>query len=450
MRRSWVWITVFVAACGSGTPPPPSTGPGSGTTESITGRERIGWDQPAADSGELSTFRYAIYVDGARAEIADVTCAPNAASTGFSCNGKLPSMSNGAHTLELATFSAVNADSGESAKSPPLQVVVTGLTAPANSQTADWQSGDLNPTRDGLRLHLDRIAEGLDHPTDAAFAPDGRLFITERTGRIRVVADGRMQDADALLLPDDDEGTRQAALSIAFDPDFANTHLVFVTHTAESADGPTIRLSRYRELRGTLGERASLFQSLSDDASTASAVARFGPDRKVYLAASGDESGGRLFRLNADGTLPRDQAGTTPAVAAGVQAAHGMGWDPRSGVLWIADDDVEAAHLSAVSMTAPPIRAIIRGRRAVEPGVGSMTFYTSDAIREMRNDALIASARGYVLRVHFAQDDATRVERSERLLEDRVGPIRVVTVGPEGAIYFCTDTAVGRLSPSRF
>ena len=446
MRRSWVLITLFAAACGSGTPPPPATGPGTQTTESITGRERIGWDQPAADSSELATFGYAIYVDGARNVIGDFTCAPGVAADRFACNGKLPPMSNGAHTLEIATFNAANADAGESAKSPALHVVVTGLAAPADVQT-EWQSGDVDPTRDGLRLRVDKIAEGLDHPTDAAFASDGRLFITERTGRIRVVADSRMQDADALLLPDDDEGVRQAALSIAFDPDFANTHLVFVAQTAESSEGPTIRLSRFRELRGTLGERAVLFQSRSNDASTASAVARFGPDRKMYLAASGDESGGRLFRLNADGTLPRDQAGTTPAMAGGVRAARGMGWDPQSGVLWIADDDTDASHLSAVSMSPPPIRAIIRGRRALEPGVGSMTFYTSDMMPEMRNDALIASGKGYILRVRFAQDDATRVQRSERLLENRVGPIRIVTLGPDGAIYFCTDSAVGRLSP---
>ena len=445
MRRSWVWITVFAAACGSGTPQPPATGPGTSTGESITGRERIGWDQPAADSTELNTFRYAIYVDGARNEITDVACAPSSTPAGFSCSGKLPAMSNGAHTLELATFSIHDADGGESARSPALHVVVTGLAAPADAQTIDWESGDLTPTQDGIRLRLEKIAGGLEQPTDAAFAPDGRLFIADRTGRIRIVADDRLQQDDALLLPDDDDGVRQAALSIAFDPGFAESRLVFVAHTAESADGPTIRLSRYRELGGRFGERAVLFQSLSDDGSTASAVARFGPDRKLYLAASSDESSGRLFRLNADGTRPGDQAGTTAAVASGVQKVGGMGWDPQSGILWVADGDSTAAHLSAVSMTAAPVRALIRGRRPLEPGVGSMAFYTTDAIREMRNDALIASSQGYILRLHFAQDDATRIERSERLLENLVGPIRVVTAGPDGAIYFCTDSAVGRV-----
>ena len=68
------------------------------------------------------------------------------------------------------------------------------------------------------------------------------------------------------------------------------------------------------------------------------------------------------------------------------------------------------------------------------------------AIPALRHDALIPSTEGYILRLRFAEDDATRVARSERLLEQRVGPVRVVTVGPDGVIYFCTDTALGRLT----
>src|SRR6185503_5687494 len=53
----------------------------SNETETVTGTERFGWDQPAADAGELSSFRYAMYVDDARTEAADVECA-NAATGG--------------------------------------------------------------------------------------------------------------------------------------------------------------------------------------------------------------------------------------------------------------------------------------------------------------------------------------------------------------------------------
>lgn len=78
-----------------------------------------------------------------------------------------------------------------------------------------------------------------------------------------------------------------------------------------------------------------------------------------------------------------------------------------------------------------------------------MAIYTANAIPEMRNNALIASREGYILRVRFADEDAATVKDAERLLDNRVGPIRVVTVGPDGAIYVLTDAALGRLSAIR-
>ena len=447
MRGFWILITLFAAACGSSTPPSPSTGTGgSGGVQSITGRERIGWDQPAADTVELATFGYAIYVDDFRSEVADASCASTAGTGGFACSGKLPAMSSGAHKLEIATFSTVNADSGESSRSSALQVVVSAALTADSAPAMDWQSGDVDPTQDGVRLRVDKIVDALDRPTDAAFSDDGRLFIAEELGRVRVVSGAQLQSAPALSLSSEG-GAPPVVLAIAFDPDFQNTHFVFVLHAAESSNGPAVYLSRYRELRGTLAQRAVLFQSAVEG--LASAAMRFGPDHKLYVVVGGSGSEGRVFRLNPDGTMPTDQAGTTPAIAGGVLAARGLAWNWRDAVLWIVDDDSELAHLSGMSLSAPPVRASVRGRRNLRLGAGSIVFYTGSAIPEMRNNALIASREGYLLRVRFADDDATQVKDAERLLDNRVGPIRVVTVGPDGAIYFCTESTVGKLSAIR-
>ncbi len=59
---------------------------------------------------------------------------------------------------------------------------------------------------------------------------------------------------------------------------------------------------------------------------------------------------------------------------------------------------------------------------------------------------MIASTAGYILRLRFSREDGTRVAESEKILENRVGPIRIVTVSPEGVVYFCTDTTLGTLS----
>ena len=115
------FFAIVTIACGRNTPEPPIVTPGP--PENVTGAERLGWMQRAADTAELSTFRYAIYVDGARAELTGVSCQPPSSPTSsdFDCSAPLPPMSPGAHTLELATF-IVDGDLLESAKSAPLQV----------------------------------------------------------------------------------------------------------------------------------------------------------------------------------------------------------------------------------------------------------------------------------------------------------------------------------------
>jgi glucose/arabinose dehydrogenase len=445
VRRSWILITLLAAgACGSSPPPAPSPGPGGGSGGSITGRERIGWDQPADSPSELATFQYAIYVDGTRSLVTETSCSGAAGTSGYPCSGRLPAMSNGAHTLALATFITADGEILEGARSASINVTVSALTAPA----ADWPDTQTETLAEGVQLRIDRIAEGFNRPTDAAFLPDGRLLIAERSGRVRIVDGGRLQDRDALALAADEEAVTSSSVSLAVDPEFARTGFVLVAHAAPAHDGAMLRVSRYRELGGRLAERAVLFETPLPDAE-ASSVIRFGPDGKLYVAASGAGTDGRLFRLNADGTMPRDQAGTTPAVAAGIAEARGLAWDPRSGTLWIADEDDGAGHVSGIRMSSPPVRAAVTGRATLHAKIGQLAVYAGDAIPPLRNEGLLASPDGFIMRLQFTGGDSPRIARSGRLLENLVGPVHVVTTGTDGAVYFCTDTALGKLTAVR-
>jgi hypothetical protein len=116
-RKRLIAVASFVfAACG-GSPSPPSG------AETITGTERFGWDQPAADAGELASFRYAFYVDDARLEAADVSCAPGPSSGRFACTSDLPTMSSGVHTLQVAAFVIDAGAIRESARSAAVRVI---------------------------------------------------------------------------------------------------------------------------------------------------------------------------------------------------------------------------------------------------------------------------------------------------------------------------------------
>ena len=140
-------------------------------------------------------------------------------------------MSNGAHTLELATFSTVNADSGES---PEVCATCTWSCRrsprPTSRRTADWQSGEIDPTRDGVRLRIDKVTEDLiGRPT-----PHSRPTVASSLRNARAVSASSptapSEYQTHCVLPEDDDEIQQAALSIAIDPDFERTQFVFVLH----------------------------------------------------------------------------------------------------------------------------------------------------------------------------------------------------------------------------
>ena len=115
--RAILFIALALAARCGGSPSAPSDG------DIITGAERFGWDQPAADAGEIATFRYALYLDDARSEAAGVSCAPAASSGRFACTSSLPAMPAGAHTLQVAAFVLDAGAVLESGRSAAIRVV---------------------------------------------------------------------------------------------------------------------------------------------------------------------------------------------------------------------------------------------------------------------------------------------------------------------------------------
>jgi hypothetical protein len=129
-----VMVSLTIVACGGNTTPAPPVIDVPAGTQTVNGTERIGWDQRAADAVELATISYAVYVDGARALLAGASCTSAIAAAGFACSAPLPTLSPGAHTLELVSFVTDGAVL-ESARSGALRLaVVPGANAGAPVQ----------------------------------------------------------------------------------------------------------------------------------------------------------------------------------------------------------------------------------------------------------------------------------------------------------------------------
>jgi glucose/arabinose dehydrogenase len=162
------------------------------------------------------------------------------------------------------------------------------------------------------------VSSGLAQPTAIATAPDGRIFVAEQGGQLRVIKNGALVSEPFVTVTVSSAGER-GLLGVAFDPDFAANRYVYIYYTATS---PTVhnRISRFTAA-GDQAEPGSEKVILElDDLSTATnhngGAIHFGTDGKLYVGVGDNANGanaqflttlhGKLLRLNADGTMPSD------------------------------------------------------------------------------------------------------------------------------------------------
>jgi glucose/arabinose dehydrogenase len=327
-------------------------------------------------------------------------------------------------------------------------------------------------TEDGVRFRVEVVASGLQVPWSLAFAPDGRLFVTERAGRVRILNLTAGGSELALMLDDVFAQGEAGALGLALDPDFASNRLVYVYYTARAAGGGAVnRVVRYREAGGRLAEAAVLLDGIPASTIHDGGRLRFGPDGFLYittgdaastsLAQDSASLAGKILRLARDGTVPRDNPFSSPLFSYGHRNPQGLDWHPVSGTLWASEhgstgnDEINAIE-SGANYGWPTIEAAqtMAGMRvpvvffspAIAPSGAS--FYRGSRFPAFVNNLFVATLRGtHLLRLRVDAGSA-RVLSQERLLADRYGRIRDVVTGPDGLIYFCTNNRDGRGSPA--
>jgi glucose/arabinose dehydrogenase len=449
-------------ACGGGSSPPGSSDPGS-SGERITGNERLGWSQAAGRTGDVAGFGYVAYVDGNRTLLNGVSCT-SAGSGSFACSSRMPAMSAGAHTLELAAFVDSTAGVIESARSAPFRVTLAAATAGADSSGA--QTATEQTTLDGVRVRAVTVAQDVEPPSAMAFAADGSVLLAERRGRIAFTSIGDMADgAFAGSAAADLEGlyvtpdTRGGVLDLVLDPQFDRTRFVYVLYVTAGRDGnPEFEIARFREAGGRLGERVVLFDRLPASPRRPAGALEFGPDGKLYAAFDdgGDpvralQAGGysaKVLRLNADGTAPMDRPSPSPVFSSAYSSPRGLRWQPLSNVLWIADRTPrDADELRMVAETARLARGQARAPIALpaDTDTSSMTFYRGDPQAPFHGDLFVAGADG-LLRIRFDRRDSGKIVATERLFAGLLDNAVSVAVGPDGALYLGARRSLVRIA----
>ena len=326
---------------------------------------------------------------------------------------------------------------------------------------------------------MEIVARGLDTPWAIAFAPDGRMFVTERPGRVRVIQNGTLlPDAWATLPVSEKDGAERGLMGIAIDPDFARNGYVYLAYTYRSGTRDVNKLVRMRDTNGRGVEETVLVDGAGGGDNHDGGRVKIGPDGKLWWAlgeAGGptnvaqlpDRINGKILRLELDGSVSADNPTRGSYVwSMGHRNPQGLAWHPDTGVLYSTEhgpsmngttfcchDEVNLI-VPGGNYGWPTVWGIARDARYLDPVLESgpsttwapagAAFVTRGAYR---GSLLFATLAGQHLhRVVFGTDGRT-VAFEERLLDRTYGRLRDVVEGPDGALYVLTSNRDGRGQP---
>jgi glucose/arabinose dehydrogenase len=337
-------------------------------------------------------------------------------------------------------------------------------------------------------VRAETVAEGLEHPWALAFLPDGRMLVTERPGRLRIVTPTGNVSEPLTGLPAAVAALGQGGLlDVALDPNFAQNRLVYLSY-AEFGDGGTsgTAVARGRLGQGGLENVQVIYRQrpkLTGNGHFGSRLV-FGRDGTLFItqgdrqryrdsAQSLTAGMGKVMRINADGTIPRDnpfvsRAGVQPEIwSYGHRNVQAAALDPATGQLWTGEHGArggdELNNPQAGKNYGWPVitygvdySGARIGEGAVKEGMeqpvyywdpviaaSGMVFYTGDALPGWKGSLFIGSMTPGAL-VRLVMENG-RVVREERYLGDLRERIRDVQQGPDGFLYLVTDNPRGRV-----
>lgn len=350
--------------------------------------------------------------------------------------------------------------------------------------------------KSGVAFDVVPLVTGLERPWAIAFLPKGRMLVTERPGRLRVVSPDGTLSAPVSGLPAMDARGQGGLLDVALDPDHEKNGLIYWSY-AEPREGG---LNNTAVARGRFVDGAAprvenvevIFHQSPSLASTMHFGSRlvFGRDGKLFitLGERSIEEGrhqaqrmdgllGKVARINPDGTIPQDnpfagKAGVKPEIwSIGHRNIQSAALHPVTGELWEVEhgarggDELNIVRKGrdygwptisyGIEYRGTPITGGITSKEGMEQPLyywdpviapSGMVFYTGDLFPAWKGSLFIGGL-GSTNLVRLALD-GDRVAGEERLLTDlqpKRERIRDVRQGPDGALYLVTDEAQGRL-----
>jgi glucose/arabinose dehydrogenase len=358
--------------------------------------------------------------------------------------------------------------------------VLVSTSAFAQGQVFREPSGNLN---------VETIATGLANPWALAFLPDGRLLVTERAGRMRIVTrDGKLSPRIEGLPPILVRG-QGGLLDVVLDRNYAQNKVIYFCFSDPVDGGGRTSLARAKLADGEapkLGELKVIFRQegpLSSGNHYGCRIVQM-PDDTLFLTM-GDHYGprddaqnlgnhiGKIVRIRPDGSVPPDnpfvnRAGAKPEIwSYGHRNSQGAAINPASGRMWMHEHgprggdeinipqagknygwpvigygiDYGGSRIHESTHKAGMEQPIIQWTPVIAPS--GMAFYSGDLFPQWKGNLFIGGlATRILVRLELNGD---KIVKEERLLGNMSERIRDVRNGPDGAIWLLTDNTAGRI-----
>jgi aldose sugar dehydrogenase len=359
-------------------------------------------------------------------------------------------------------------------------LLLAGACAPAPAQTYKSAAGD---------LLVETIASGLDRPWALAFLPDGRMLVTEKPGRMRIVSrDGKLSPQLANV-PQVYTSGQGGLLDVVLDRQFAQNQTIYFCY-AEPVDGGARTALARAKLSAAEAPALSDVQVIFRQEGPLSSGNHHGcrivpmPDGNLFMTL-GDHFGprdqaqnlgnhlGKTIRIRPDGSVPPDNpfvktAGAKPEIwSYGHRNSQGATLNPTSGKFWMHEHgprggdeinipqagknygwpvigygiDYSGARIHESQSKAGMEQPVKYWVPSIAPS--GMAFYSGRLRPGWTGNLFVGALAGQML-VRL-EVDGDKVGKEERLLEGLRERIRDVREGPDGALYLATDSRQGRI-----
>lgn len=362
-------------------------------------------------------------------------------------------------------------------RSLAVAAVIVPLALPAAAQQQRTVATQQGP------VVVDTVAQGLEHPWALAFLPDGRMLVTERAGRLRMISrDGKLSPP-LQGVPKVQARGQGGLLDVALAPDFTASRTIYLSFAEPGRGGAGTAVARARLAENRIETVDVVFRQEPKVDGNLHFGSRlvFDRDGKLYVTLAErfkfdpaqDLSNhlGKIVRINADGSTPSDnpfvtQSNAKPEIwSYGHRNIQAATLHPRTGALWIAEmgpmggDELtvpkagvnygwplvsKGRHYDGRSIPDPDTRpdlgpSIYYWTPVIAPS--GMTFYSGDMFPPWRDNLLIGGLVAQaIVRLSL---DGEKVTGEERIALG--ARIRDVRQGPDGAVYALTDEDRGEL-----